>query len=135
MAARRRSPSASLTSKAVELAMAVPQVVTHRLAMLSMAGPYPSHRDQREIISMSTEKIAAFYQSLTAVWFQSMRAQMMALYRLPLLMTMPALTNVASMRKSTHTAGIALAEIMVAGITPIHRKAVSNAARLARKRR
>ena len=40
--------SKSITTKAAELAVAVPQVVAHRVAPMAMAGPTLSVRDRKE---------------------------------------------------------------------------------------
>ena len=67
MATRRRRATQSLAVKAAELALAVPQVVAHRVIRLALAGPKVSARDRKEFQRMVTEKIAAFGESWVAM--------------------------------------------------------------------
>jgi hypothetical protein len=63
MPSRRRSTN--LARQATELAVAVPQVMAHRLTRMALAGPVLSARDRREFHGMAQEKMHAFWQS----WF------------------------------------------------------------------
>ena len=50
-------------SELLELSMAVPQVISHRLARMALSGPVLSPRDQREFTRMVVEKEVAFSQA------------------------------------------------------------------------
>ncbi|MDQ6639969.1 MAG: hypothetical protein M3Z15_09945, partial [Pseudomonadota bacterium] len=87
MTARRTRPSRSLSTKAAELAFAVPQVVAHRLARMANAGPHLSARDRKEFARMVAEKNSAFGESWNAMarqTLQSNQALAAALARLAL---------------------------------------------------
>lgn len=101
--------------RATELAIAVPQVVAHRLTRLATAGPWPGSRDRREFHRMGSEKVAAFHESWTAMWLQAWRAPMQFGMSLMGWWWWPA-------RIAEH------------GLKPVHRRAVANAKRLARER-
>ena len=45
------------------IAMAAPEVVAHRVLRMMLAGKEPSKRDRAEFDLMSSEKVAAFYES------------------------------------------------------------------------
>jgi hypothetical protein len=115
--ARRKSHS--LSRQAAELAVAVPQVVAHRLTRLALAGSVPSARDRREFHGMGQEKVHAFWQSWFAMGWamtQAMQQAWIAMLqgaRVPLLDTQAILSR---------------------GLAPVHRKATANARRLARTR-
>lgn len=116
-ARRRRSP---LAAQAAELAIAVPQVVAHRMTRMALAGAQPSARDKREFQRMGQEKVLAFWQSwfamgwaVTSSWQRAWLAWLQGA-RVPMLATLPALAAVASR-----------------GLAPIHRRATANARRLA----
>ena len=67
MATRRTRKTPSIARQAAELAVAVPQVIAHRLTRLALAGPAPSARDRREFQRMGAEKAAAFAESWNAM--------------------------------------------------------------------
>ena len=67
MATRRSPKSPPLARQAAERAVAVPQVIAHRLARLARAGPAPSARDREEFRRMGAEKAAAFAESWNAM--------------------------------------------------------------------
>ena len=116
MTARRRKNS-SLTRQTAELAVAVPQVVAHRLTRMALAGPVPSARDRREFQAMGQEKVHAFCQSWFAMgWAATQMSQRgwMALLQ--------------GARVPMMDANVVLAR----GLAPVHRKATANARRLAR---
>lgn len=114
---RPRRRSASLHLQAAELAIAVPQVVGHRLTRMALAGPFPSARDRREFHAMGQEKVHAFWQS----WFAMGWAMVQAM-------------------QQAWTAGLQGARvplldanaILSRGLAPLHRKATANARRLSR---
>ena len=130
MPARRRGPRN--TRQAIELALAVPQVVAHRLGRAAHAGPFPSPRDRREFQRMGVEKIAAFYESWNAMVVEMTRAN------LRLLLALASSNPWTAMAADSRTASMhvrAALDILHSGTTPYHRRAVANARRLARLRR
>jgi hypothetical protein len=123
MPQRRRSRAQPLAVKAAELAIAVPQVVAHRLTRMALAGAKPSARDQREFRRMGQEKVHAFWQSWFAMgwafvssWQRAWLAMLQGA-RVPMFAALPALDVLAGK-----------------GLAPIHRHATANARRLARTR-
>jgi hypothetical protein len=56
--------------------MAAPQVMAYRLTRLALAGLSPSARDRKEFVRMGVEKVAAFYESWTAMYLALLRANL-----------------------------------------------------------
>jgi hypothetical protein len=127
MPARRRA--ARNTRQAIELALAVPQVVAHRVGRAAHARPCPSPRDRREFQLMTTEKIAAFYESWNAIVVEMTRANM-RLFFSPLGSSSPWRPMTEGSRAASMHVRAAL-DILHAGTSPYHRRAVANARRLA----
>jgi hypothetical protein len=100
MKSPRRTSAQRLATQAMELTLATPQVMAHRLTRMAMAGPLPSARDQREFNLMGQEKVQAFQQSWAAMWMQALATPMQP------------------------------AKVLAAGMAPVHTKAVANARRL-----
>lgn len=123
MARRKPSPQ-GLAQQVTELAFAAPQVVAQRTARMARAGGLPSRRDQDEFLRMGSEKVDAFYQSWFAMW--------MAGWRAPLELARAATLAPASAYALAATSAIG---VLSAGLAPVHRRAVSNAKRLARRRK
>lgn len=111
-----------IATKAVELAFATPQVMTHRMARIAVAGAPPSPRDRREFHRMGAEKIAAFYESWNAMFLALLRANMN-------LALSPFQFWWSSGRGWRTSMGV-----LDAGLAPIHRRATANARRLRRRR-
>ena len=132
MASRRTRTKSSLAQQAAELAVAVPQVVAHRVTRLALAGPKPSPRDRKEFARMVAEKNQAFGEAWQAMALHGMRAQQAlgaTLFASFLAMSRgrrpsPA-RSVAQLRHAT-------LGVLGKGLAPVHRKAVANAKRLAR---
>jgi hypothetical protein len=132
MPTRRKRVSPSLALKAAELAVAVPQVVAHRLTRMALAGPTLSPRDRKEFERMVAEKKTAFTDSLTAMAWQTALAQQ----------TLAAsfLTSMLAASRGRRPSGMSAAsqwhnaavDVLGKGLAPVHRKAVANARRLAR---
>lgn len=126
MARFSRSPRASSAAQLLELGVAAPQVVAHRLARMASAGASPSARDRREFTGMVVEKQVAFAQAWTAMWLEGWRMQQRWL--LAWFDSAPALPWRAA-------ADLAAWErVLARGIAPVHRRAVANARRLGRTR-
>lgn len=128
----KRRTAKSVSTKTAELAMAVPQVVAHRLTRMALAGATPSVRDRKEFERMVAEKRAAFSDACHAMAKQTARAQLKlasSLWQslgLPVPGRRPAAGALAA---QMHRAVLLIAG---KGIGPVHRKAVANARRLAR---
>ena len=135
MPARRRRPPASLSAKTAELALAVPQVVAHRLLRMAQAGPHLSPRDRKEFARMIAEKNSAFGESWNAMALQALQSQRAFAAALALAAT-PTRSTRAS--PAAHALATQLQRATLAvigkGLAPVHRRAVANAKRLARTR-
>jgi hypothetical protein len=132
MPTRRRRRSKPLAVQAAELAVAVPQVMAHRMARMAVAGSAPSARDRKEFHRMGTEKVLALNESLNAVAFEAFRAnQQIALsYMQALWFPWSAPSRTAAEQWNE-----AALEIAGKAMAPLHRRAVANARRLGRPRR
>jgi hypothetical protein len=131
MPARRTRKASTLAVKSMELALAAPPVVAHRLTRMALAGPVLSDRDRREFQSMITEKTVAFAQAWWDMSVQAVRAnQMLAVAMLgwftPFWMPRPSAAAAAAQMQE------AALGVLAKGLIPVHRKAMSNARRLAR---
>jgi hypothetical protein len=113
----KRRSSTRLARQASELAVAVPQVVAHRLTRLALAGPQPNARDRREFHVMGQEKVHAFWQSWFAMGWALLEASQLAWVALLQGARVPML--------DTH-------RILSHGLAPVHKRATANARRLAR---
>jgi hypothetical protein len=133
MPSRRRRSSSALAAQASQLAVAVPQVVAHRLTRMALAGRKPSARDRREFHRMGAEKIAAFQESWLAMYAEAWRLQQKAALNAMQALWMPWL---APRRRGTPLERWQRATLGVLGrgMGPVHRRAVANAKRLARTR-
>lgn len=82
---------------------------------------------------MGTEKIAAFYESWTAMWAEILRTNV-ELWLTPANFWMRSpVTRRSSRAAAAHLQRAALA-VLGEGVAPIHRRAVANAKRLSRRR-
>ncbi len=109
--------------KLFELGVAVPQVMAHRVARMALTGPLPNERDRREFMGMVAEKPLAFAQSWMAMLAQGAQVQQQMIRSLAGGMASP---------RTVRQASDAASRLANAGLAPLHRKAVSNARRLAR---
>jgi hypothetical protein len=134
MPARRR-PSLSLSTKTAELALAVPQVVAHRLLRMAQAGPHLSARDRKEFTRMIAEKNSAFGESWSAMALQGLQSQRAFAAALALAATPTRSTRISpaanALAQQLQDATLA---VLGKGLAPVHRRAVANAKRLARTR-
>lgn len=129
MATRRKRTTARLAGKSLDLAIAVPIVMTHRLTRMALAGRAPSSRDRKEFDGMVKEKGAAFRASWSAMAMQAFRAQQA--------LSVSLMTTFWTARPPTAKSLAARVRrdavgILGKGIAPVHRKAVANARRLSR---
>jgi hypothetical protein len=132
MATRRRRKLKSLSVKSMELALSAPQVFAHRVTRMALAGPKLSARDRKEFQIMVNEKHAAFAQAWSDMAVHAFRANqaftasMLRCFFAPLSRKTPSATSTAAQVQN------AAFGVLGKGLAPIHRKAVSNARRLAK---
>ena len=141
---RSNSSAQSLAAKSLELSWAAPQVVAQRVSRMMTAGPSPSARDQQEFYRMGNEKVVAFYESWMGMWTQACTSYWQAaasMVATPELLTPTASNPFAAFGVGKATKRFvkqqvhAVTDVLNAGITPVHAKAVSNAKRLSRPRK
>jgi hypothetical protein len=128
----RTRKSKSISVKSMELALSVPQVVAHRVARMTMAGSKLSDRDRKEFQMMVNEKHAVFVQAWSDMAMHTFRANqafsasVLRFYFTPFSWTKPSAASAAAQAQN------AAIGVLGKGLAPIHRKAVSNARRLAK---
>lgn len=131
MATPRTRKFKSLTIKSMELALSVPQVFAHRVTRMALAGPQLSDRDRKEFEIMLHEKHAAFAEAWSDMAMHAFRAnQAFTASMLPFFFTPFSYTRAAA-SAAAHVQNAAIG-VLDKGLAPIHRKAVSNARRLAK---
>ena len=111
-------------SQLVDLGIAAPQVVAHRLARMAAAGTTPSARDRREFAGMVLEKQTAFAQGWMAMWVEAALAQQRFLL---------ACLSGTPWSAAQARAGADWERVLSRGLAPVRRKAVANARRLSRR--
>ena len=124
----------SLARRSSSLALAVPEVVAHRVSRAMLAGASPSAADRREFHLMGAEKVAAFYESWGAMFMQNYLASVRLWSSPGMWMSLMANPRGAARRLTSHQHDTALA-MMTGGLAPISRRAVANATRMRRKRK
>jgi hypothetical protein len=123
-----------LTAKAAELALAVPQVVAHRVTRMALAGPKLSARDRKEFQRMIAEKNAAFSESWSAMARQAALANQALAGSFFKSFLSVAWGKGSSVSASAAQLRRAALDVLGKGVGPVHRKAVANAKRLGRTR-
>lgn len=116
--------------QAAEMALAVPQVVAHRMARMALAGHSPSARDQREFKMMTDEKTAAFNESWGAMAAATLRANQQLATSVMTTVLFPWSKFSATpdaLASQYHEAAMG---VLDKGMAPVHRRAVANAKRL-----
>lgn len=145
---RRRGGS---IAKVAELAMAAPQVAAIRTARILAAGANPGAADRAEFSQMCTEKVQAFWESMFAMNAEVFRSQQeyartaaLQCWRLwttpwwvsaypPISRSTISLPVVPGLSGPTRRQRQrAIAKVMEAGLSPIHKRATANARRLGR---
>ncbi|MDB5897747.1 MAG: hypothetical protein JWP22_3272 [Ramlibacter sp.] len=111
----KNTSSQRLARQATELAIAVPQVMAHRLTRMALAGTSPNARDRKEFHGMGQEKMLAFSQS----WFAMGWAATEAMQKSWLAVLSGARVPMMDMQA-----------VLSEGMKPVHRKATANAKRL-----
>ena len=141
---RTHASMQNLATKSLELSLAAPQVVAQRVTRMMTAGPNPSARDQQEFMRMGNEKVVAFYESRMGMWGQAYQSYWQAaasMMAAPQTLTPSAHNPFAPFGVGKATKRMvkqqvnAVTDVLNAGISPVHAKAVSNAKRLSRSKR
>jgi hypothetical protein len=113
-----------------ELALAVPQVMAHRLMRMALAGQVPSARDRKEFSRMSAEKSEAFAESWTAMALEASKLQQQLTRRYWQAWGWPLLTKPLPAAGAQAQLNQAVLDVLGKGLAPVHRRAVANAKRL-----
>ena len=132
MTIRRNRAAQSLATRAAELALAVPQVVAHRVTRMALSGPKLSPRDRKEFERIVAEKNSAFAESWNAMAAQAAvanQALAASFFRSFLTVSRGKRPPVAASAEEFHKAALG---VLGKGFAPVHRKAMANAKRLAR---
>ena len=127
MPRRPRSPAPRLAGQAIELGLAVPEVIARRVARMVLAGASPTAADRDEFHRMGAEKVVAFYESWNAMFLAAYRANLRLLLSAPPWWAPWAGPWPRALRAHARRTGV---DLMASGIAPIHRRAVANAKRL-----
>ena len=134
MSIRTTRKAKSVVAKSTELALAVPQVVAHRVARMATAGPTLSARDVKEFNRMVAEKRVAFAQAWQAMATQTVLAgQAMAWSFARSFWSAPGRGKITPAKVAAQLQGAALG-VLGKGLAPVHRKATANAKRLGRSK-
>lgn len=132
MPSRSTRKTKSLATKAVEIAVAVPQVVAHRVTRMVIAGSKLSERDRKEFNLMVAEKQIAFADSWQAMAKQTLRANQALATSFLRAIWSPSLRHKPTAAKVAAQLQSAALGVLGKGLAPVHRKTVANAKRLAR---
>ncbi len=135
MTTSTRQSTKRMATQTAELALAVPQVVAHRVARMATSGANPTARDRREFQRMSAEKVAAFGESWNAMAWRMLRANQALTLSLMRSWWSPWFGGrPSSLASSTQQVQSAAISVLNAGIAPLRRRAVANAKRLGKAR-
>ena len=132
MPARSKRKTKRLIATAAELALAVPQVVAHRVTRMAVAGPALSERDRKEFQRMGAEKADALRESWGAMAAQALRSNQALAASFVNSLWSPSLAGKPSpavLATQLHNAAL---DVLGKGMAPVHQRAVANAKRLAR---
>lgn len=135
MASRRYRRSKSLPAQAIELGLAAPQVIAHRMARMASAGASPSSRDRKEFYRMGTEKMAALNEAWSAMALEAFRANQQFALSFARSLWFPWLAPKPSATSAARRITAAQLNILAKGMAPVRRRAVANAKRLGRSRK
>jgi len=132
MTSRRSRKSRVLAARAVDLGFAVPEVVARRIMRMALAGSSPSVRDRKEFDLMGAEKMAAFYESWSAMLVEMFHTSLeLSLWSVRFFWFRWPVTSRSSRAAASRFQQAALA-VLAKGVAPVHRRAVANAKRLRR---
>lgn len=132
MSYRRTRKSKHPAVQAAELAVAVPQVIAHRVSRMALAGLSPSARDRKEFHRMGAEKVPAFNEFWNAMALEAFRANQQLALSFMQSLWFPWASPKTSLRKASKQLSNAALGIAGKGMAPVRRRAVANAKRLGR---
>lgn len=121
-------------TQTAQLALAVPQVVGHRVTRMMNAGTVPDARDLRELSLMGSEKAAAFAESWFAMCIEIMRANERLAFTLAASWWNAWFSPAGFGRHPRQLQSVA-SGVIAKGIAPVHRAAMANARRLGNAKR
>ncbi|MCP1676943.1 hypothetical protein J2T57_004117 [Natronocella acetinitrilica] len=119
-----------LAMQTVRLAVAVPQVVSIRMARMALSGPNPTSRDRTEFQRMGAEKLEAFGESWNAMAWQMLRANQALTLSMMRSWWSPWFGGQPSLASAMQQAQGAALGVLGAGMAPVSRRARANAKRL-----
>jgi hypothetical protein len=119
----------------LELGVAAPQVIAHRLARMALAGASPSARDRKEFHRMGTEKVLAASEAWNAMAVEAIRANQELAFSFMRSFWFPWAYRTPTAKSASRQMTNAALGILGKGVTPVRRRAVANAKRLGRPRR
>jgi len=135
MSIRTTRKAKSVVAQSTELALAIPQVVAHRVARMANAGPTPSARDLKEFNRMLAEKPIAFAQAWQAMATQTVLAgQAMVFSFASSFWSASTRGRITPAKVAAQLQGAALG-VLGKGLAPVHRRTTANARRLRRSKR
>jgi hypothetical protein len=135
MSLRTTRNAKSVVAESTQLALAVPQVVAHRVARMANARPGLSAGDLREFNRMVAEKGVAFAQAWQAMATQTVIAsQAMAFSFAGSFWSASRRGKITPAKVAAQLQDAALG-VLGKGLAPVQRKATANARRLARSKR
>ena len=126
----RRGRRTSLYVKSAELALAVPQVMAHRLLRMASSSK-PTLQDRREFDRMITEKAEAAGEAWGKMAVKTFEANQELAFSL----MKSWLRGSPSLVRHAGAVQRAAGSVLAAGIAPVHRRATANARRLGKVRR
>jgi hypothetical protein len=132
---RRTRKAKSLAAQTIELGVAVPQVIAHRVARMAIAGASPSAGDRKELRRMGTEKITALNEAWNAMAVHTFRANQKLTLSFMQSLWFPWVHPKRSVKSASRQLSNAALGILGKGMAPIRRRAVANAKRLGRTKR
>lgn len=130
MTTSTRQRAKRVATQASEIALAVPQVVAHRMARMAASGANLTARDRREFQRMGAEKITAFGESWNAMAWQMLRANQALTLSLMRAWQNPGFGDWPMFARFTPQVQSAALGVLSQGMAPVHRRAVANAKRL-----
>ena len=132
MTTRSERSARAIVAKTAELAVAVPQVMAHRMTRMAMAGPLLSPRDRKEFERMVSEKESAFAEGWQAMALHTVRASQALAVTLSKSFWSPAFHGDSSPSAIVADFHDATFGIVAKALEPVHRTAMANAKRLSR---
>ncbi len=134
MSTSTRQSRKRMATQTAALALAVPQVIAHRVARMATSGANPTSRDRGEFRRMGAEKVAAFGESWNAMAWQMLYANQALTLSLMRSWWSPWFGGRPSLADSMQQVQSAAMGVLNAGIAPVRRRARANAKRLGKTR-